>query len=62
MVRDWVLEFNAHGPDGVIDRKPPGQPLRLIGHRRQPLMQMTEAGPGPARLTPGLAWHRRTEI
>jgi transposase len=25
IVRDWVLKFNAHGPDGLIDRKPPGQ-------------------------------------
>ena len=29
IVRDWVLKFNAHGPDGLIDRKPPGQPPRL---------------------------------
>jgi transposase len=21
IVRDWVLKFNAHGPDGLIDRK-----------------------------------------
>jgi hypothetical protein len=24
IVRDWVLKFNAHGPDGLIDRKAPG--------------------------------------
>ena len=24
VVRDWVLRFNAHGPDGLIDRKAPG--------------------------------------
>ena len=29
MVRDWVLRFNAHGPDGLVDRKAPGQPSRL---------------------------------
>src|SRR6185437_6872103 len=23
IVRDWVLKFNAHGPTGMIDRKPP---------------------------------------
>jgi hypothetical protein len=28
IVRDWVLKLNAHGPDGLIDRKPPGQPSR----------------------------------
>ena len=26
IVRDWVLRFNAHGPDGLVDRKAPGQP------------------------------------
>ena len=29
IVRDWVLKFNAHGPDGLVDRKAPGQPSRL---------------------------------
>ena len=24
VVRDWALRFNAHGPDGLIDRKAPG--------------------------------------
>ena len=24
VIRDWVLKFNAHGPDGLIDRKAPG--------------------------------------
>ena len=23
IVRDWVVKFNAHGPDGLIDRKAP---------------------------------------
>jgi hypothetical protein len=27
--RDRVLRFNAHGPEGLIDRKPPGQQPRL---------------------------------
>ena len=31
IVRDWVLRFNADGPDGLIDRKAPGQPSRLNG-------------------------------
>lgn len=30
VVRDWVLRFNAHGPEGLINRKAPGQaPLTL---------------------------------
>ena len=28
-VRDWVLKFNTHGPDGLIDRKAPGPTPRL---------------------------------
>src|ERR671913_783955 len=48
IVRDWVLKFNAQGPEGLIDRKPPGQPSRLSDHHRQHLVQMMEAGPIPA--------------
>jgi transposase len=48
IVRDWVLKFNAHGPEGLIDRKPTGQPSRLTDHHRQHLVQMIEAGPIPA--------------
>ena len=39
IIRDWVLKFNANGPDGLIDRKAPGQPSRLnefTGRRWQP--------------------------
>ena len=25
-LRDWVHRFNAHGPDGLINIKPPGRP------------------------------------
>ncbi|PQO22082.1 IS630 family transposase, partial [Rhodobacteraceae bacterium WD3A24] len=25
IVRDWVVRFNAEGPDGLIDRKAPGK-------------------------------------
>src|SRR3954447_22028341 len=48
IVRDWVLKFNAHGPEGLIDRKPPGQPSRLSDDHRRHLAQMIEAGPIPA--------------
>ena len=33
VVRDWVMKFNADGPEGLIDRKAPGQPPRLIARR-----------------------------
>ena len=25
IVRDWVVRFNAEGPDGLIDRRAPGK-------------------------------------
>ena len=34
IVRDWVVKFNAHGPDGLIDRKAPGPTLAT--ERRAP--------------------------
>lgn len=48
IVRDWVLKFNAHGPDGLIDRKPPGQPPRLNDTHRAALGAIIESGPIPA--------------
>jgi transposase len=48
IVRDWVLKFNAHGPDGLIDRKPPGQPPRLNDMHRAALAAIIEIGPIPA--------------
>ena len=48
IVRDWVLKFNAHGPDGLIDRKPPGQAPRLNGAHRAALAAIIESGPIPA--------------
>ena len=48
IVRDWVLKFNAHGPEGLIDRKPPGQAPLLKAEHRAALMQAIEAGPVPA--------------
>ena len=47
-VRDWVLRFNAAGPAGLVDRKPPGQPSILTDAHRQHLVAMIEAGPIPA--------------
>ena len=29
IVRDWVVKFNAHGPDGLIDKMAAGQASRL---------------------------------
>src|SRR5216683_6890017 len=48
VVRDWVLRFNALGPDGLIDRKAPGQPCRLNDEHRAVLARIIEEGPTPA--------------
>jgi transposase len=48
IVRDWVVKFNAHGPDGLIDHKPPGQPPRLNEAHRAALAAIIESGPIPA--------------
>ena len=48
IVRDWVVRFNAQGPDGLVDRKPPGQPSRLSDANRTALAAAVESGPTPA--------------
>ena len=48
IIRDWVMRFNVFGPDGLIDRRPPGQPSRLNDVQRQAIVRMIESGPIPA--------------
>jgi len=43
-----VIKFNAHGPDGLIDRKAPGQPPKLNDAHRAALKTVIESGPTPA--------------
>ncbi len=45
VVRDWVLRFNAKGPDGLIDGKSTGQPPKLNDGHRQALSRIVESGP-----------------
>ncbi|WP_431305808.1 helix-turn-helix domain-containing protein [Sediminicoccus sp. BL-A-41-H5] len=37
IVRDWVIKFNAQGPEGLLDRKAPGQPPTLTEAHRAAL-------------------------
>src|SRR4051794_30194351 len=55
IVRDWVLKFNVQGPEGLIDRKPPGQPSRLTDAHRSALAAIIESGPIPA-VHGGVRW------
>jgi len=48
VIRDWVLRFNADGPQGLIDRTAPGQPPKLNNTQRQALAWVVENGPIPA--------------
>jgi len=48
IIRDWVLRFNARGPDGLLDGKSPGQPSKLNDIQRQAVARMIESGPIPA--------------
>ena len=63
IVRDWVVKFNAHGPEGLVNRKPPGQPSKLTDAHRAALQAIIEQGPIPAihgvvrwRLVDLIAW------
>src|SRR4051812_47576994 len=55
IVRDWAGKFNAHGPAGLINRKPPGQPSKLTDTHRAtavdgtvtPVHQAWAEGPNP---------------
>ena len=59
-VRVWVMKFNAHGPEGLIDRKPPGQPSHLNGAHRVALAAILESGPIPA--VPGVVRWRIVDL
>ena len=47
-IRDWVLRFNAKGPDGLLNRKAPGQAPKLNDVQRDALARIVESGPIPA--------------
>ena len=47
-IRDWVLRFNAKGPDGLIDLKAPGPKSKLDDAQRLALKEIVEQGPIPS--------------
>lgn len=48
IVRDWVVRFNARGPDGLINGKASGKPSLLNDEHRAALAQAIERGPTPS--------------
>jgi transposase len=47
-VRDWVLRFNAEGPEGLLTGKAPGACPLLSPEQRQALERIIDEGPIPA--------------
>ena len=48
IVRDWVVRFNARGPDALIDGKARGNQPKLNDAQREALVAIVESGPTPA--------------
>jgi len=48
VIRDWVLRFNAEGPQGLVNRKAPGQAAKLADAHRSALAAIIESGPTPS--------------
>ena len=46
-LRDWVIRYNAHGPDGLCDCWGEGRPPRLEAEEQAELMRIVLAGPDP---------------
>ena len=44
---NWVHRFNADGPEGLHDRKPPGAVAKLTAGEKATLTALVEAGPDP---------------
>src|SRR5437660_7067589 len=41
-LRDWVIRFNAQGPDGLINKPSPGAPAKLDANHRAFLARLVE--------------------
>src|SRR5918995_6917960 len=48
IVRDWVVRFNAKGPDGLVTGRAPGARSLLGPEQRQALSRIIDDGPVPA--------------
>ena len=51
-VRDWVVRFNARGPEGLIDGKAPGNTCKLIRASARPWRTSSRVG----RCRRSMAW------
>jgi transposase len=47
-LRDWVIRFNAQGPDDLVNKPSPGGPSKLSDAHKAVLARIVEEGPMPA--------------
>jgi transposase len=59
-LRDWVHRFNADGPEGLHDLKPPGAVPKLTAAEKSALAALVEAGPD--RQVDGVVRWRRIDL
>lgn len=59
-LRDWVHQFNKHGPEGLTNAKGAGRPRRLNDEQMQELAQIVETGPDIA--VDGVVRWRRIDL
>jgi transposase len=60
IIRDWVMRFNARGPDGLLDSKSPGQPPKPNDEQRHAIARLIESGPIPS--VPGVVRWRLIDL
>jgi transposase len=59
-LRDWVLRFNASGPEGLKDSWSKGSPPRLSAKQQAELAELVETGPD--RAVHGVVRWRRIDL
>jgi len=59
-LRDWVIRFNAEGPEGLTNRQGAGRPRLLSDDQMKELSEIVKAGPDPA--VDGVVRWRRIDL
>ena len=59
-LRDWVIRYNEHGLDGLVDRPRDGRPPKLDAEEKAELYRIVLAGPDPE--TSGLSAFTRDDL
>ena len=59
-LRDWVIRFNADGPEGLVNRAAPGRQGWLNSDQLRELSQLVETGPDAKR--DGVVRWRRIDL